>query len=499
MKILQVSSADEEGGAESVARQLFGEYARRGHRSWLAVGRRHTDADGVFLLDSAAERGSWARHARSFGDAAHAFTRDVPVVRRLTRPLPLVLGQPRRWLDIARGREDFAFPATWRLLELVPEVPDVIHCHNLHGPGAEPTGYFDLRALPWLAARRPVVLTLHDAWLLSGHCAHSFECERWRDGCGKCPDLSIYPAIRRDATAFNWRRKQAVFGQSRLYVAAPSDWLLTRARQSILGAGIVESRLIPNGVELDVFRPRHDRDVTRAALGLSADTNIVLFAANGGRRNQWRDFGLLRTAVAAVSERVPNLACVVVGDDGPDEQVGVAQVVSVPFTTDREAFARLFAAADVYAHPARAETFGKVVAEALACGTPVVATAVGGVPELVKGLGGAGPAHLNDHPLETATGVLTPSGDADAFGAALERLLLDDSCRRRLSDNATRDAAARFDLNRQADEYLDWYAEIAERDWSLDEAGNSASTRDPDRRPRLAQMTSAKLRSVRWK
>ena len=36
-----------------------------------------------------------------------------------------------------------------------------------------------------------------DAWLLSGHCAHSFDCERWRTGCGECPDLGIEPAIRR--------------------------------------------------------------------------------------------------------------------------------------------------------------------------------------------------------------------------------------------------------------------------------------------------------------
>ena len=50
----------------------------------------------------------------------------------------------------------------------------------------------------------PVALTLHDEWLLTGHCAYTLGCERWRIGCGRCPDLTIYPAIRRDSTAENF-------------------------------------------------------------------------------------------------------------------------------------------------------------------------------------------------------------------------------------------------------------------------------------------------------
>jgi len=73
-----------------------------------------------------------------------------------------------------RGHEDFNFPASWHLLDLPPRVPDILHGHNLHGC------YFDLRALAWLSQQVPVILTLHDAWLLGGHCAHSFDCERWK-------------------------------------------------------------------------------------------------------------------------------------------------------------------------------------------------------------------------------------------------------------------------------------------------------------------------------
>ena len=107
----------------------------------------------------------------------------------------------------------------------------------------------------------PTVLTLHDAWLLSGHCAHSFDCERWKTGCGECPDLTIEPAIRRDATADNWVRKRDIYARSRLYVATPSPWLMGRVEQSMLAPAVEQARVIPNGVDLSVFRPADKRSI----------------------------------------------------------------------------------------------------------------------------------------------------------------------------------------------------------------------------------------------
>ncbi|MEO8679894.1 MAG: glycosyltransferase, partial [Vicinamibacterales bacterium] len=101
--------------------------------------------------------------------------------------------------------------------------------------------------------------------------------------------------------------------------------------------------------------------------------------------------------------------------------------------------------ADLYLHAARADTFPLAVLEALACGTPVVATAVGGVPEQIT----------------PATGVLVPKGDAAGMAAAVEALLRDDEARARLGANALADVAARFTVDRQVEAYLNWYREIA--------------------------------------
>jgi glycosyltransferase involved in cell wall biosynthesis len=120
--------------------------------------------------------------------------------------------------------------------------------------------------------------------------------------------------------------------------------------------------------------------------------------------------------------------------------------------------ANYYRAADAYLHAAKADTFPSVVLEALACGTPVVATAVGGIPEQVR-LG--------------ETGELTPGGDAQAMGEAVVRLLNDETMRRRMGERAADDAAARFSLDRQVRAYLDWFACIVECERSTRAIGSS--------------------------
>ena len=174
----------------------------------------------------------------------------------------------------------------------------------------------------------------------------------------------------------------------------------------------------------------------------------------------------MKAAVAQVAQRLhgQDLIFIALGEEGPPERIGPAEVRFVPYQKDRTAVARYFQAADLYIHAARAEVCPLTIIEALACGTPVVATGVGGIPEQVKGLElsqfSFWNSGLNRYGMNEATGVLVPRGDAQAMAVATEQLLSDDALRRRLGENAALDAAKRFDLQGQADEFLTWYQEI---------------------------------------
>jgi len=442
LRILQVSTQEKTGGAAQVAWNLHHIYLKRGIQAYMAVGQKETDDPNVFQVPNDQARSLWTRAFLGAGNLLQPLERRVPGTV-LFRKLMRGTADPIRYLDIYRGLEDFRFPGTWRIPDLTPQKPDIIHCHNLHG------GYFDLRALPGLSRRLPVVLTLQDAWLLSGHCAHSFDCQGWKTGCGDCPDLTIYPAIRRDATVHNWRRKRDIYSRSRFYVATPCEWLMNKVKESALAQGAVGCRVVPNGVDLSLFRPG-DQHKARQVLGLPVKGHVLLFVSHRIRNTPWRDYGLLEEVVSRLSDLMASdwpLVLVCRGEDGESYRLGRAEVRFVPFNDVTEDMVRYYQAADVSVHPAKADTFPNVILEALACGTPVVATAVGGIPEQVD---------------DGITGFLTPAGDAQAMAARVQQLLADEAMRSRFSADAVKSARQRFDLEHQVEAYLAWYNEIVQ-------------------------------------
>lgn len=476
--IVQVSTRDVLGGAEKVALDLFQAYRERGHASNLIVGyRRRTDPD-ILEMPHELTRRSWSRFWWRWHRRLQPHYDRSAWARRWCR-WTHNLAEPKGKADRRRGFEDFHFPGARHLLEIFPSPPDLLHLHNLHG------GYFDLRALPHLCRRLPVFITLHDAWLLSGHCAHSLDCDRWKTGCGICPYPELYPAVLRDETATNWQRKRDILADSSLYVSTPCHWMRERLSESILAPAILESRVIPYGVDLSVFH-RGDRERARAALGLPQDSAVLLMVGAGLRRSPWKDFAMLREALDRLGGRVLRRAvcCVALGDEGPTEQIGRIELRFEPFRSDAAEVARFYQAADVYVHAARADTFPNAILEALCCGAPVVGTNVGGIPEQVRALILPGTGRSGMCGPGRATGILTPAGDVEALTEAIARLVEDEPLRRGLAENAAEDAARRFPREAEVEAYLDWYGEILERSGKAHRSIRaSAPVRESDTKP----------------
>jgi glycosyltransferase involved in cell wall biosynthesis len=418
-KVVIVNTSDEGGGAERMSMLMLDGFAALGIDTWLLVGEKKSDHPRVMpfyrspFFDYRPHAAAWRRTALEI----------------------------RRKVDRRLGREDFNHPYSRRILELTGSPPDLVLCHNLHG------GYFDLRALTTLSQRVPVVLRLFDSWLLTGHCAYPLGCPRWEAGCGQCPDLSIPPAISRDATRGNWRRKQRTLGGARLFVSAESQWILDRAKRSLLAPAVEDWNLIPGGVDLETFSPG-PKAAARQALGLRPDGYIALFVANQGMGNAFKDFPTMRAALVELSRRAPDkvLDLLVVGAEGPEERIS-ANIAIRPLGYFRvpARLADAYRAADVYVHAAIEETFGLSVAEALACGTPVVMASAGGVLEIAQ---------------HERTALVVPPRNPVELADAIARLLDAPSLRARLGAAAADSARSRLDHRTMINALHAWCAEI---------------------------------------
>jgi glycosyltransferase involved in cell wall biosynthesis len=449
LTVLHVNTSDRGGGAEMVATMLQKGERGRGLNSRLAVGWTDSRDSQVAHVDNDSYRSDWAR---TWISIVRRITDTGPGLPLSGRPgaISLAVGEPLRFMSKVRGWEDFNHPATSHLMSILERPPDLIHLHNLHG------SYFDLRELAPLSNRVPVAITMHDQWLFTGHCAYTFDCQRWEIGCGSCPYLKTYPAIFRDRSAQNLARKRNVYARSRLFVSAPTEWLLRQAERSVLSEGIAESRLIRNGIDLSVFKPG-DRFAARQRLGLPTDVPVVVFIANKARDNPFKDWRTAEEAIRVVGERTGILA-VCVGSPGETDRYGSTEIRYVPHQ-EPEVIADCYRAADLYLHSARADNSPLTVLEAQACGVPVVASAVGGIPEIVR------PLMLDGQPVtdvphftpEHATGVLARMGDATSFADAMSLLLSSPDLGSHLGFNAARWVKEHFDFERYLDDTIDWY------------------------------------------
>jgi len=440
LKILQVSALDHGGGAEQVSWNLFRHYRQASIPSWLIVGKKRSNDPDVYVIERSIHLGWWADICNSLSNVFNPLAGKVRGILRLQQLLREI-GKGKDWIADLRGEEDFYFPGSWSLVAQSPEKPSIVHFHNLHG------GYFDPRALTTISANTPVILTLHDAWLLSGNCAHSFECERWKTGCGNCPDITIYPGLKVDSTHLNWNRKQAIFNRSRLYIATPCQWLLDKVNASIMAPAVIEARVIPNGVDTHIFYPAKQEDI-RTNLGLPLNEPILLFVANGIKTNAFKDYATLRKSIEILGGScTKTVHLITLGESGNKEQIGNITIHYVPRTTDTHLVAKYYQAADIYLHAAKAETFPNTILEAMACGIPVIASNVGGISEQV---------------LDGITGFLVPPKDPELMASATLLLLNDAQLRGVMGEAASKRVQERFTLKQQAEQYLDWYEQILE-------------------------------------
>ena len=415
-KIVSVNTSDLGGGAERIATALLQGFRRRGCESWLLVGEKKTDDPYIVPF-----------YASPYID-----------YRPYASPsLQQQLAAQKRIMALA-GVVDWEFPYSHLIAELTGSAPDIVHLHNLHG------GYFDLRAVVRVSQRFPTFVTLEDGWWFSGHCVYPSGCERWQTSCGECPQLDVPPEPKlRDATSHNWQQKRSVFGQCELFVASPSRWLLELAQRSILAPAIRDNRVIPHGVDLSVFKPASSSEARRQ-LRIPEDAFVVMFAAQSLRSNPYKDYATIRRAVEIVAATRP-IWLLAVGQPGAEEKLGCAVLRHVPFIESPQEIALCYQSADVYLHAAHNESFGIVIAEALASGLPVVATAIDGIAEVFSD---------GEHGFHVA------HADADAMAAAVLRLMHDPTLRTSLGARAAQHARRCYDVDVMVDRYLNWYREV---------------------------------------
>lgn len=324
---------------------------------------------------------------------------------------------------------------TRKVLRSLDEIkPDIVIIRNVH------SDYVNLPLLLNYLSQKQIatIVVLHDCFLFTGHCYYytKLGCYKWQSECDGCPQLKVgNPRWFFDRSRKEFRDKKVLFSAIKdLAVVGVSDWITDESKKSVILANAKTFKRIYNWIDLDVFKP-HDTSELRKTMGM-VDDFVVL-----GIAQSWSEAKGLSVFIQ-IANRFPSVKVIMVGNITEEQKASLpANVITPGSLSSKSILSDYYAMADVFINPSVQETFGKVTAEALSCGTPVIANNATANPELVGDCG----ALVNDN-------------NIDDYSMALNDIIsrgkpfYSQKCRQR--------AEELFDKNKNMEQYIDLFQEI---------------------------------------
>jgi len=313
--------------------------------------------------------------------------------------------------------------------------PDILNLHWVND------GLMRIETLPHL--EQPVVWTLHDMWAFSGGEHYVGDSRRYKEGYSRQNKPAAETGL--DINRWIWNRKRKAWANIRnLVIVTPSHWLAECARESVLFRNY-RVEVLPNGIDTERFHPM-DHTVAREILGLPKDKKLILFGALSATSDKRKGFHLLLETLKKFEAKTnpDDYELVIVGVSSVEESFHMKSHC-LGRLNDEISMALVYASADVFIAPSLEDNLPNTVLESLACGTPVVAFNIGGMPDMVS---------------HEKNGFLARGFDTGELAVGLQWVLSDEQRWKKLSEEARKTIMNSFTLECAASRYRDIYEDI---------------------------------------
>lgn len=232
-----------------------------------------------------------------------------------------------------------------------------------------------------LSTGKKVVWILRDMWPMTGGCHQSLDCNLYQTHCSNCPLVEFDNHENLSSKVFERKIKNFI-NKPNLVICGISSWISECAKKSHLFSNN-DIYTIPNIMDANIYHPIR-KEIAREILQLPNEKKLILFGAQGGTKNFYKGWNFLHDAMQKLDK---SYELVVFGEDY-DEEIVKQSNLKVHFMgriyDHRILMSLIYSSADVYVSPTLAESFGKTIAEASLCCTPVVCFGIGGTLDLVK-------------------------------------------------------------------------------------------------------------------
>lgn len=246
---------------------------------------------------------------------------------------------------------------------------------NLHWVNDGMLTYSEIRKLSLTGKK--IIWTMHDMYSFTAGCYYDKECGQYKEECGHC--ILAKKHIKKHIKHL-YKKKKMIYDTANISFVGCSHWISKCASESAL---LKNHRVttIYNPIDRAVFSPV-DKEEARKAFNIVTKKKVIIFGAMSSDSDPRKGFAHLKDALRYLDPE--RYLLVIFGNDGAtaiDKRYEIIEIGKI--TSDRK-LACLYSAGDVFVAPSIQENLSNAVMESLACGTPVVAFNIGGMPDLIK-------------------------------------------------------------------------------------------------------------------
>jgi glycosyltransferase involved in cell wall biosynthesis len=263
----------------------------------------------------------------------------------------------------------------------IPQIKnaDIIHLHWVN------KGFLSLEGITSLIqTNKTIVWTCHDMWPFTGGCYHPRGCQNYAIGCGNCQYLKS--PENNDLSKIVFDKKHKKWGSGEIKFALPSYWLLDRANLSGVIHDDQKSKMtvIPNPIDVNYFRPAtsSERLESQKSFGLNSNIPTLMFSA-ANLSNQAKGFQEFREICKLLKSRGKEIQALIIGDSRTMELDLNIPTKHLGFVSDLSILRMAYWSSIIYVTTSHEENLPTTIMESLACGVPVAAFSVGGIPEMI--------------------------------------------------------------------------------------------------------------------
>ena len=431
MKVLHISTNDISGGAAKAAYRLHVGMLKQSRKSQFIVAQKNSSNSTVILYKPLHQNncpsckllGKINRFRKKFKSKLIKISNNKTMAHQFDHC-------PKKY-------GPFSTISNPNFIDLPDQIPqaDVVNLHWISKFVDFPT-FFCHQRLPNI-----IVWTLHDMNAFTGGCHYDYSCGKFNYGCGCCPQLNSKDP--HDLSHQIWLQKKEIYdqiGSKKLHLIAPSQWLADKCSHSVL-LNKFPIKVIPYGLDLSELAPR-EKTFAREVLGIPENSKVLMFVAHSMKTYR-KNFASILNILPELQKLMP-IYLLTVGANLEEIDLKIPHQ-HAGYIQNERLLSLIYSAADIFLTTSLEDNLPNTIIESLACGTPVVGFAVGGIPEMIEN-------GVNGH--------LVPPGNNTALIKAVFNILSNKNLLSRMAQASRQFAKHKYSDSEIARRYQECYRRL---------------------------------------